>query len=119
MTDYHPDSWVVLKVKAGKGTFPFYKVLAGWSGGYLDGDSWRMNSGITEVKEDGDYYEFYGSSGSCYRCHKEQYQLRMNNAGVYDHLVNTQQFKGQVQMMDEDTDWGKLVWDGEKHVSNN
>jgi hypothetical protein len=78
-----------------------------------------MNSGITEVKEDGDYYEFYGSSGSCYRCHKEQYQLRMNNAGVYDHLVNTQQFKGQVQMMDEDTDWGKLVWDGEKHVSNN
>tara|TARA_B110000285_G_scaffold161830_1_gene180759 strand:+ start:75 stop:434 length:360 start_codon:yes stop_codon:yes gene_type:complete len=119
MSEYNPDNWVVLKIKPGKGMFPFYKVLAGFSGGYLDGDSWRMNSGITEVKEDGDYYEFYGSSGSCYRCHKEQYQLRMNNAGVYDHLVNTQQFKGQVQMMDEDTDWGKLVWDGEKHVSNN
>tara|TARA_B110000459_G_scaffold114448_1_gene126568 strand:+ start:772 stop:897 length:126 start_codon:yes stop_codon:yes gene_type:complete len=32
MSEYTPDSWVVLKVKEGKGTFPFYKVLAGWSG---------------------------------------------------------------------------------------
>ncbi len=53
--EYTPDSWVVLKVKAGKGTFPFYKVLAGWSGGYLSGDSWRINSGITRVEDDRTY----------------------------------------------------------------
>jgi hypothetical protein len=40
MSEYTPDSWVVLKVKEGKGTFPFYKVLAGWSGGFLYGSSW-------------------------------------------------------------------------------
>ena len=53
--DYNPDNWVVLKLKPGKGAFPIYKVLAGWSGGYLDSDMWRMNAGITEVKEDDDY----------------------------------------------------------------
>ena len=109
MSEYNPDNWVVLKVKEGKGTFPFYKVLAGWSGGYLSSDSWRINSGVTEVKEDGDYYEFYGESGSCYRCHKECYGLRMNNAGVYKDLCLQQEFGGQVQLMAEDTDWSKLV----------
>jgi hypothetical protein len=109
MTDYQPNNWVVLKVKEGKGTFPFYKVLAGWSGGYLSGDCWRINSGVTEVKEDGDYYEFYGESGSCYRCHKEGYGLRMNNAGVYKDLCLQQEFGGQVQLMPEDTDWSTLV----------
>ena len=109
MSEYRPDNWVVLKVKEGKGTFPFYKVLAGWSGGYLSGDSWRINSGVTEVKEDGDYYEFYGETGSCYRCHKEGYGLRMNNAGVYKNLCLQQEFGGQVQLMAEDTDWSTLV----------
>ena len=109
MSEYRPDNWVVLKVKEGKGTFPFYKVLAGWSGGYLSGDSWRINSGVTEVKEDGDYYEFYGETGSCYCCHKEGYGLRMNNAGVYKNLCLQQEFGGQVQLMAEDTDWSTLV----------
>jgi hypothetical protein len=106
-----PDNWVVLKIKPGKGMFPFYKVLAGWSGGYLDEDSWRLNSGITEVEEDGDYYEFYGESGSVYLCHKEGYGLRMNNDGIYNHLIKNQQFDGQVQLMPEDTDWSTLRWE--------
>ena len=103
--DYNPDNWVVLKIKEAKD--PFYKVLVGWSGGYLDGDSWRMNSGVTEVKEEGDYYEFYGESGSCYRCHKESYGLRMNNAGVYNQL--RKQFKDQLQLMPDDTEWVELT----------
>ena len=110
MSDYTPDNWVVLKIKEGKGTFPCYKVLAGWSGGYLDGDSWRMNSGITRVEDDGDYYNFYGSSGSCYRCYKENYCLRMNNASVYDNLVKQQKFKGQVRLMPDNTDWMNTDW---------
>jgi hypothetical protein len=109
MSEYNPDNWVVLKVKEGKGTFPFYEVLAGWSGGYLSGDSWRINSGVTEVKDAGDYYEFYGESGSCYRCHKEGYGLRMNNAGVYKDLCLQQEFDGQIILMPEDTDWSILV----------
>lgn len=70
MNEYNPDKWLLIKIG---GTDPHYRVFGSWSGGYLDGDSWRMNSGITRVEEDGDYYKFFGSSGSCYRCHKEMY----------------------------------------------
>jgi hypothetical protein len=48
MNEYTCDNWVVIKMK---GDDTHYRVLAGWSGGYLDGDSWRMNSGITKVEE--------------------------------------------------------------------
>ena len=106
--DYNPDNWVVLKITVDGTTL--YKVLAGWSGGYLDGDAWRMNSGVTQVKDGGgDYYEFYGESGSCYRCHKETYGLRMSTAGVYKNLCLQQHFKGQFILMPEDTDWMELV----------
>ena len=42
-----PHNWVVVKVDE-----DFYKVLGGWSGGYLDGDCWILNSCITKVKDD-------------------------------------------------------------------
>ena len=108
--DYSPDSWVVLKVKEGKGTFPFYKVLAGWSGGYLDGDSWRMNSGITLVFERENTVDFYGESGSMYWCHQGGYRLTMSLAGVYNQLKENEAFEGQIQLMPEDTDWLNLKW---------
>ena len=104
MSEYSPDSWVVLKVKAGKGTFPFYKVLAGWGGG----DSWRMNSGISLVFDRENEIHFHGESGSLYRCPKGAYGLRMSTAGIYNKLKKNEQFGGQIQMMDEDTDWLKL-----------
>lgn len=105
MTDYNPDNWVVIKIG---GDDPHYRVLAGWSGGYLDGDSWRMNSGIVRVEDVGDCYNFYGSTGSCYSCGKESYTLRMNNVHIWN------QFKKQhgdlVELMPEDTDWLSMDW---------
>lgn len=71
-----PDNWVIVEI-ADKDT-TFYKVLGGWSGGYLDGDRWRINSGITEVEEREDHYLFYGQSGSVYKCWKESELIRMN-----------------------------------------
>ena len=98
-----PDNWVVIFLN---GEDPHYRVLAGWSGGYTTGDSWRMNSGITKVEEDDRAYNFYGSSGSTYRCGKNAYGLRMNNSHIWDQLQLRHGDK--VQMMDEDTDWGNL-----------
>ena len=102
---YKPDNWVVVKIK---GDDPHYRVLAGWSGGYLSGDSWRMNSGVTECKQDGERLEFYGSTGSCYSCHKETYGLRMNNAGIWKQLQDLHGDK--VELMSEDTDWTQVDW---------
>ena len=102
---YEPDNWVVIKVN---GKDPHYRVLAGWSGGYLQGSSWRMNSGITKVEEDDKAYYFSGSSGSTYRCGKQSYGLRMNNAYVWDDLVTRHSDK--VEMLPEDTDWNNMDW---------
>lgn len=66
--EYVPDKWMIIKINSKKD--PHYRVFATWSGGYLGSDSWKMNSGITSVTEDDDYYYFKGSSGSVYKCHK-------------------------------------------------
>jgi hypothetical protein len=78
-----------------------HKVLAGWSGGYLEGDFWRMNSGIVRASEEGDYILFHGQSGSVYKCHKNSQRLSNATAGVYNTLVNQGKEQGiTVEMVD-------------------
>lgn len=79
-----PDSWVIIEINHHGETL--HKVLAGWSGGYLDGDSWRVNSGITKIELIDGYYHFYGESGSVYQCHKNAENMRMSQAGIYNQL---------------------------------
>lgn len=69
MTEYSPDKWTLLRFTYNGETI--VKVLGNWSGSYLWGGSWRLNSGITKVEREGDYYLFYGNSGSVYKCHKD------------------------------------------------
>ena len=73
MREYKPDKWVILKIKTSLGII--YKVMGGWYGGYTGSDTWRINSGITKVELEGDVYKFYGSSGSVYLCHKDNYGM--------------------------------------------
>lgn len=105
MADYNPDNWVVIKMN---GDDPHYRVLAGWSGSYLYGNAWRINSGITRVEDAGDRFNFYGSTGSCYSCHKNTYTLRINNAHIWNQLKDLHGDK--VEMMPEDTDWLSMDW---------
>jgi hypothetical protein len=71
MSDYRPDRWTVLRIHA-TGQI-IYKVFASWSGGYTGSDSWKLNSGITRATLVRDSWEFDGSSGSVYSCHKDSY----------------------------------------------
>ena len=103
MSNYTPDNWAIVKIKTGAS--PLYKVLAGWSGGYLNGDSWRMNSGITRVEEDNDSFYFYGTSGSVYECRKSAYGLRANNFYIWEKIRT---YSDDVELMDENTDWRSL-----------
>ena len=105
MTEYTPDNWVVIEIK---GKDPHYRVLAGWSGGYTTGDSWRLNSGIVRCTFDGDYWYFYGSSASCYKCYVDSYGLRMNNASIWHKLQELH--VGSVRMLD-DQEWVAKDWD--------
>lgn len=65
-----PERWVILSLPDN-----LYKVFGTWSGGYLDGDRWKLNSGIDKMEQDEDYYYFIGFSGSCYKCHKNKYGI--------------------------------------------
>ena len=81
-----PDSWVIIEVNH-EGE-QFQKILSGWSGGYLDGDAWRMSSRIKEIlmNIDEDYITVNTESGSTYNLFKEYQGLRMSNAGIYNQL---------------------------------
>jgi hypothetical protein len=105
MSEYFPDNWVVVFLN---GDDPHHRILAGWSGGYLHGDSWRMNSGIVRVERDGDCYRFYGSSGSCYVCHEDFYGLRKNNSYVWKQLEDIHGDK--VSLLNENTNWLEMEW---------
>ena len=104
MREYTPDNWVIVKLPATFKNVEHYRVLAGWSGGYLDGDAWQLNSGIMRCEENDTHYRFYGASGSCYVCHKEACMVKMNIAGI----LNTLETVHNVIMLDEDTNWMEL-----------
>ena len=96
MTEYNPDSWVILKM-----TFKdqvIYKVLAGWSGSYTHGSSWKLNSGITKAEDVGDAYLFHGHSGSTYRCPKGRYGLAMATSDIYETMIRG--YSSQVIVLD-------------------
>ena len=81
-----PDSWVIIEVNH-EGE-QFQKILSGWSGGYLDGDAWRISSPIKRMKIslDDDYFTVDTESGSFYTLFKSRQGLRMSNAGIYNQL---------------------------------
>jgi len=83
MSDYTPNRWVIVEINSpehGK----IRKVLGSWYGGYLGSDSWRMNSGITQVIDQGEYYDVVGYSGSVYKCYKGAEGMSAYTAGVFE-----------------------------------
>ena len=115
MSEYNPDNWVVVKITKrnpddGNSSDTIYKVLGGWSGDFIEGDSWRMNSGITSVTIDESTFAFHGSSGSTYYCSKDMYKLRMNTSGIFNRLKEYAEADESFtfELMPEDTDWATL-----------
>ena len=92
-----PSRWVILKID----NQSTYKVFGTWAGGYLDGQSWKLNSGIAKVTEDENNYYFYGHSGSCYKCGKDCYGTIGYGRMVLDELLNNK----HVTLMEDNKDW--------------
>jgi hypothetical protein len=87
--EYHPDVWIILKMSSEE-YGDIYKILAGWYGGYLGGDSWQLNSGIESVTEESDdVIAFKGFSGSVYLCHKQTERFSGLTQSIYAHMVET------------------------------
>ena len=111
MNQHIPDKWVVVKIK-GKDYPLTYKVFGCWFGGYLDSNSWKLNSGIKSVTESKHYYLFQGFSGSVYKCNKDTYGTHMYGHGVLQDIIEvSKEHGGMVEIMPEDTKWEKLKYD--------
>jgi hypothetical protein len=104
MSDYTPDKWTVVKITTDKE--PLYKVFACWYGGYLGSDSWQFNSGIVKVELVDNYYEFHGTSGSVYRCHKNCYGTNGYGGSVLANFIDKAEYK--IEIMPENTNWKEL-----------
>lgn len=104
-----PDCWVILQLNNNKEIL--YKVLAGWSGSYLYGQSWQLNSGIKSVEVENDYYLFHGYSGSIYKCHKDMYSLNNMTSGVLKSLQKQAETVDDVEIiLLEDQDFTQIKY---------
>ena len=110
MSDYTPDRWTVIRIHAPGEVV--YKVFASWSAGYAGSDSWKLNSGITRATFVDPYWEFDGSSGSVYSCHKDAYGTNGYGSAVLSNMISQAQEQDiPIEVMDRDTDWSQLEYD--------
>lgn len=110
MSDYTPDRWVIIKIVTP--TERLYKVFATWYGGYGGSDSWKLNSGITRASLVGDSWEFDGSSGSVYSCHKDAYGTNGYGGSVLQGFIDRGPAENiTIEIMPKDTNWALLDYD--------
>ncbi len=104
-----PNNWVVVKLI--KDSTAYYKVFATWTGGYLDGDRWKLNSGITKIESDDSYYYIYGASGSCYACNKKAYGVAsFYGENVLNHMITASTNHGvPFEKLEDRSDWETLL----------
>lgn len=95
-----PDKWMLVRVH---GDTPHWRIFATWGGGYLHGDSWRLNSGVESVEDKDEYFDFHGYSGSLYRCRKTAYGTTLYGMGILEDLLSK-------------SDLLEAVWDEPKDI---
>lgn len=108
-----PDAWVIIKMTNVGDDFgnTYYKVFASWLSSYLDGERWKINSGVSRVDDDAEFYYFYGMSGSCYACHKKAYGIKTSHShNVLNNIINNS-YKVDIkaEVLPEETDWSNLI----------
>lgn len=84
---YIPDSYVFLKIQAHGQATAIVKLFAAWNGGYLNEDSWRLNSGCVSISEQDDGYVVSGYSGSEYILKKGSSPLYGYHKSVLDDMI--------------------------------
>lgn len=101
-----PDNWVIISI-AKEGEETVYKVFASWAGGYLGGDSWRLNSGVKSAYKEDEDWRFSGYSGSHYVCNENHYGvIGGSNRSVLDEFIQRGEKHGYtVEVLPEDYDF--------------
>lgn len=108
MSLYQPEKFLVLKL--GAKNFTTYKLFGTWMGGYLHGDSWRLNSGITKVTGDGKLLDFESQSGAIYRVHKDTYGASVFTQSIVDRWVAESGEDKYCSIMPGYINWTEFDW---------
>lgn len=124
MNEYAPDYWQVIRIVTPTETI--YKLFSSWVGGYANGDSWRLNSGITGIKKVEKVfqmthgpktlpiaYEITGHSGSVYTVPAREncYRTTAYTGNILQSMIDKveNEIEYEIQVLPFDTDWEKLV----------
>lgn len=110
MITYTPNKWAVVKVSQNGETH--YRVFACWYGGFTLGNSWKLNSGITQATFEEDCYHFEGSSRSVYVCHKDSYGTSTYGNTVLNTLIQDASKNGTIiEILPEHTNFLELKYE--------
>lgn len=94
-----PDRWVITvlsvygETKAG--------LLVGWSGGYLDGDSFRRSTEVKTFEDTGDSFKAVTYSGSTYNLRKTAIGMNGIMGSVYSNLAELQTEDQKITLLAE------------------
>ena len=88
MKTYEPDRWAV--VEATIDDKIERRIVAGWWGGYLDPDHWRISSMVSSVTDNTDYYTFDNESKSRYICYKKCFGFTGLSAAAFQSFQEKQ-----------------------------
>lgn len=92
---YAPNYWQVVRITTPEQQV-LYKVFATWTGGYTTGDSWKLNSGIKEVRKTNGMLEIKGHSGSLYKVHYSDhvYKTTMYSQSILESFMKKSELVG-------------------------
>ena len=75
-------------------------------------DSWKLNSGVTALKETKDNFYFEGFSGSTYICNKKSYGSTGYGFGVLNDLISRSLEQGTViKVLPKETDFTAIKYE--------
>ena len=98
---YYPEAYRWLAITQSDNSVVI-KVFASWTGSYLYGDSWKLNSGCLRIEENEDELVVHGYSGSVYILNKyNQGRLTSFTASILDDMLTRLDGIGKLVSYDE------------------
>lgn len=108
MSEYFPHKWVVVRIISKKDNV--CKVLAGWHGGYVESDWWKISAGIVGIKETKTHYEFTNCSGSVYYCPKDADGFTTLSHSIYSQVEKQlQEIGATIEIIEDLTNHDAIV----------
>lgn len=87
--NYTPDTYQFLRLSSDQDTDVILKLFAAWSGGYLTGDSWKLNSGVVKIVKEDNVFHVHGYSGSVYTITAEQGTMTSYGSTILNKILES------------------------------